>query len=197
MDSHLNMEEHVNSICRTARLHLYRIGRIRHMLTDSACASLIHAFVSSRLDHGCALLAGLPLRELAKIQRVQNSAARLLSRVGRRDHITPVLERLHWLPIAHRINFRIAVIVFKCLHGAAPPYLSCLLQTHVASANLRSNSSQLLSVPRSLNALSDRAFYVVAPKIWNDLDPFVREAETLCVFKKRLKTFYFIRAFYS
>ena len=199
MDSHMTMEEHINHMCKTARLHLHRIGRIRHILTDAACAKLIHAFVSSRMDYGCALLAGLPQRQLTKLQRVQNSAARLLSRVGHREHITPTLHRLHWLPVVQRIQFRIAVTVFKAIHGLAPVYLQELLQSHSIAANfvLRSDSSHFLHVPRSFNQLSDRAFSVIGPKIWNFLDPRVREADSLSVFIKRLKTFLFTQAFYA
>ena len=82
MDKHLQLEDYVNSICKTARMHLYRIGHIRRLLTREACAQLIHAFVTSRLDSGSALLAGLPKRQLQKLQRVQNSAARLLHLQG-------------------------------------------------------------------------------------------------------------------
>ena len=195
MDRHLNMEDHINSICKTARWHLYSIGRIRHLLTTESCAKLIHAFVTSRMDYCGTILAGLPKRQLQKLQLIQNSAARLVSRAGRMDHITPILRRLHWLPVPHRVQFRVGVMVYKSLHGMAPEYLRELLVPYTPARPLRSaDEPWLLHVPRASNALSDRAFSVVAPKMWNSLDVNTRNAENISVFKKRLKTMLFSQA---
>ena len=196
MDRHLLLDSYVDDICKTARMHLYRIGRVRHLLTKNACAKLIHAFVSSRLDSCNALLVGLPKRQLQKIQLVQNSAARLLTLTGRREHITPILRELHWLPVAQRVQFRVAMHVYKCLHHMAPLYLEDLLHCYIPGRPLRSAETNLLQTPRSANSICDRAFSVIAPKIWNSLENEIRAEQSIDVFKKKLKTFLFRRAFY-
>ena len=81
------------------------------------------------LDYGNALLAGLPPEHLKKLQRIQNIAARIITFTPRRGHITPILKQLHWLPIKHRIEFKILLHVFRCINGTAPRYLADILET--------------------------------------------------------------------
>ena len=102
-DSTLSMEHQVNAVCRGAYLRLHNISRIRRFLTQDATKTLIQAFVISKLDCGNALLSGVSTNLLRKLQRVQNMAARVITFTPRREHISPVLRSLHWLPIHRRI----------------------------------------------------------------------------------------------
>ena len=108
-------------------------GRIRKFLNSECTKILVNAFVTSRLDFCSSLLYGLPNNQLHKLQRVQNAAARLICNVGRFDHITPSLYRLHWLPINYRIKFKILLFVYKALNGIVPSYISDLLELKPAS----------------------------------------------------------------
>lgn len=197
LDRNLSMDEYINCVCKVARYHLYNIGRIRHLLTRTACEQVIHAFVTSRLDYGNALLYGLTQRQLSKLQRIQNSAARIVARTRFRDHITPVLQDLHWLPVQHRITFKIALLVFKCLNGHAPQYLQDLLHHAAPERDLRSSQmTHLLTCPRSTNSTCDRAFETHAPVIWNSLPEAVRAINNVNIFKKKLKTYLFTLAYF-
>ena len=86
----------------------------------------VHAFVTSRLDQCNNLLFGLPQLEITKLQRVQNTAARVVIRSKGSDHITPILESLHWIPVEHRIKFKLGLIVFKALNDLSADYLKDL-----------------------------------------------------------------------
>ena len=92
-DQHLNMSQHVHSVYRTGYYHLRNIGRIRWYLTQDATKTLVHASVTSRLDYCNSLFYSLPANHLAKMQRLQNACARVITRTGRRSHITAVLKR--------------------------------------------------------------------------------------------------------
>jgi hypothetical protein len=120
--------------------------------------SLIVSLVLTKLDYGCTSLAGLPARQLDRLQSVLNSAARLIYSARRSEHISPLLHDLHWLRVPQRIEFRLAVLVYRCLSGTAPQYLAGELQ-RVADVDsrrrLRSSSSSLLSVPRTSHSTSD------------------------------------------
>ena len=99
LDSTLNMKNHVTAICKSAYYHLRNISAIRKSLDTKSAETLVHAFVTSRLDCGNSLLAGLPISLLSKLQVVQNCAARVVMMMGKYDHVTPILHQLHWLPI--------------------------------------------------------------------------------------------------
>ena len=122
-----SMRQHVNSRCSRAHFYLRNIRKIRHLLDRRTAAILVHAYVTSRLDNGNALLFGLPKTLLCRLQRVQNAAARLVSLTGRRDHITLVLHGLQWLAVRQRVIFNVLILTYKALHGVAPQYLSEVL----------------------------------------------------------------------
>jgi len=157
---------------------------------------IIHAFISSRLDYCNSLFTCLNKKELDRLQAVQNSAARLLTHINKRAHITPVLASLHWLPIQYRIQFKILVLTFRALNGEVPPYISDLIQLHTPTRNLRSLGQKLLVVPCThVITRGDGSFRAVASGLWNALPPFIRCATSVEAFKKQLKTLLFKQAF--
>ena len=105
LDQNLNMEQLITTICKSAFLHIRNIRKVRKYLPQHAAETVVNALVTSRLDNCNALLFGLPKNLLQKLQYVQNSAARLIMGTNKRDHIRPVLKKLHWLPIDNRIVF--------------------------------------------------------------------------------------------
>ena len=108
-DDALTMKKHVQHTCRVAYFHIHCIGKIRHLLDRKTTEIMVNAYVTSRLDYGNSLLYGVSEHLLSQLQRVQNSAARLVTKTKRRQHITPVLIELHWLPVRHRIEYKLAV----------------------------------------------------------------------------------------
>ena len=194
MDSHSTMEHHVNTVCRAAYMHLHNISRIKAYLDKPSLERLIHAFVTSKLDYGNATLLGYPSTLLQRLQRVLNSAARLLSGCRKYDHITPVMRELHWLPVTQRIKFKVAVLVFKAKQGIAPIYLQDLIQPYVPNRSLRSANQELMRVPSTKSSLvAQRAFCVAGPTLWNSLPLELRQSKNLVTFKKKLKTFLFLQ----
>ena len=196
MDHKLTMYDHVNSIAKSSYAQLRSIALIRRYLTQDAAATLIHSFVTSRLDNCNALLYGLPDNMIRKLQCIQNHAAKIVLRKKKFDHVTPLLQDLHWLPVSHRIEYKIIFLTHKCLQGKAPSYLSTLLQKYVPARSLRSGDQHLLVEKRSkLKSYGDRAFSVAAPRLWNSLPLLLRNCEDLEVFKGLLKTHLFKHAF--
>ncbi len=137
-DSNLSFENHVSSICKTEFFHLNNISKLRPMLSTANAETLIHVFMTSRLDYCNALLGVFSARIINKLQMVQNAAARVLIRTRKYDHVSPVLSTLHWLPIKHRIHFKILLITYKALNCLAPQYLSELLSHYSPPRLLRS-----------------------------------------------------------
>jgi len=191
-DSQMSMEPYVNNICRAAYYHLRNICSVRHCLTKSATETLVHSLIASKLDYGNALLHGLPNRVLGKLQRVQNSAARVVAHTKKRDHITPVLKDLHWLPVKSRIVFKILIMSFKALQCPGPVYIKDLLHQHHLTRELRSTGNLRLTVPRTrLKTYGDRAFSHAAPVLWNSLPVEIQNQTLFTSFKTSLKTHLF------
>ncbi len=114
----------------------------------------------------------------------------------KREHITPILVHLHWLPVKFRIEYKVLTFVFKACHGLAPVYISDFICAYSPRRSLRSSSENLLTVPLSrLKSKGDRAFSVLAPKLWNSLPQSVRLSSSLSGFKSSLKTYLFSQAY--
>ena len=193
LDNHLTMTAHVAHLSRSCYFQLRQLRSVRRSLSTDATISLIHAFVSSRLDYCNSLLYKISDGLLVKLQRIQNAAARLVTGVRRWEHITPVLRRLHWLPVRSRIVFKIATVVYKCLHGLAPLYLArhCIPLTEVhGRGHLRSAAAHKLSEPRTHTKLAgSRLFSVCGPVVWNGLPERLRNhGLSLNAFRRELKT---------
>ena len=187
---------HVSSLVRSCNFQLRRIGRIRKFLTQDCCEKLIHAFITSRLDNGNCLLYGLPDYQIQRLQRVHNTAARILTLTRKYDHITPILRDLHWLPISQRIKYKIVLLTYRCLNGLAPAYLSDLLVPHLPSCTLRTSDTNLLIIPKSRRkTFGDRAFACCAPRLWNNLPRHIRLSDSLSQLKTSLKSHLFQEAY--
>ena len=195
-DQDLSFNSHIKQVSRTAFFHLRNIAKIRSFLSFKNAEQIIHAFVTSRLDYCNSLLSGCPNSSVRTLQLVQNAAARILTRTGNREHITPVLASLHWLPVKLRIEFKILLITYKTLHQQGPSYIEELLEVYRPPRALRSESAGLL-VTRQVqkSRTGGRSFSYMAPLLWNHLPASVRGAGTVSLFKSRLKTFLFDKAY--
>ncbi len=112
LDSELTFQSHIDSVVKTGFYHLRNIKKVRSFLSQDNAKKLVHAFISNRLDYCNALLTGIPQKHIARLQLLQNAAARVLTRKKKYDHITPVLRSLHWLPVNFRIDFKILTLGF-------------------------------------------------------------------------------------
>ena len=194
LDQNLNMDRHISRTSKSAFFHLHNIRRISKYLDQESLLTLTHAFITSRLDYCNSLLYGAPVTQIEKLQRIQNAAARLITRSPKFCHMGPILRQLHWLPIRSRIHHKILTLTFKSIHGLAPSYLSELITTSRPSRySLRSSQSTMLIHPpaKMLSTLGDRAFSTAAPQLWNRLPPALRNQHSFNLFKNQLKSYLF------
>ena len=122
-------------------------------------------------------------------------AARVVTRSSKYSSITPTLKKLHWLPVKYRIIFKVVLLTFKALHGSAPNYLRTLLQSYIPSRSLRSETGNLLIMPKARRKLGCQSFAVAAPKLWNDLPVNIRTTTSIVSFRSSLKTHLFKLAY--
>jgi len=172
---------HVSNVCSAGFYRLRQLQRVRRSLDTESAATLVHAFVTSRIDYCYVLLAGAPKATTDKLQRLLNAAARLLSGTEKFDRgLSQLLHvDLHWLDVPERVKYKLAMMVYNCLHGKAPSCLTdcCTPISDVATRrHLRSASRRQLLVSRhNLSTYCRRAFSVAGPAAWNCLCDKLRE----------------------
>ena len=167
---------------------------IRNIISNDACAQLIHSLVTVRLDYCNSILYGLSV----SFTENSNTAARILARVPRFSHISVTLFDLHWLPIRYRITLKICILTYRAYHRTAPPYLYDLIVPYVNTRSLRSNDKCLIKPckPR-LRSYGERCFKYAGPPEWNKLPIYIRKSSSLFIFKTQLKTYLFMLAYPS
>jgi len=196
LDNHLSFDKHVAKISQTSFYHIRALRHIRHLLDDDTAKTVAAAIVGSRLDYANAVLHGAPSGHVQRLQRVQNTLARVVLRAGRRSSASLCLQQLHWLPVKARIQFKIATLVKLTQLGSSPNYLNILLSSHQPARSLRSGDQHLLTIPRTRTVIGSRAFRVAGPVVWNNLPADLRSTDlSLSAFKSRLKTVLFINSF--
>lgn len=148
-DSNLKMTTQINKTCQSVFYHLHNIRRITKFLSNETTKLLVQAMIMARIDYCNGLLYGVPAVHLSKLQRLQNTAVRLITYTPRNCHITPVLHALLWLPVMFRICYKIAVITFKAIiYNLAPVYLRDLINIGQSSRyNMRTDTGIILQDP--------------------------------------------------
>jgi len=146
-DSALSFAKHIDYIIKSCNFYIRNIGRIRQFLSKKACERLVVALVTSRLDYCNSLLKGLSQTHMLRLQRVQNTAARLIGRIKKFELISMSLQSLHWLPVVFRPRFKLVCICISSLRGIGPLYLQELICPYRPTHSLYSESKNLLYVP--------------------------------------------------
>ncbi len=179
IDDQLTFSDHIAKTARSCRFALFNIKKIRPFLSENASQLLVQALVLSRLDYCNALLAGLPASSVKPLQLIQNTAARFICNEPKRMHITPLFINLHWLPIAARIKIQginVCLQNHNWLYTPSPKFITsdlCALYK--------------LALPSQRGTKSLSQTFKNVPSWWNDLPNSIRAAESLAIFKNRLK----------
>ena len=197
LDRRLSFDRHATSVARACNYHIQAIQHIRHLLTTELALTLACSLILSRLDYCNAVLHGAPASSIQKLQRVQNTAARVVLQSARRSPSQPLLQQLHWLPVRQRIDYKLAVLTYKIHHTSTPVYLSRHIQPRTVTRRLRSSATPRVCKPTTRTNFADRAFRCSAPAVWNSLTADIVDSSSLAIFKRKLKTFLFRQAFSS
>ena len=171
---------------------LRRINTIRHLLSVDSTKARVSTFVLSRLNCCNSLLSGCP-KHLEKLQKVQNSAARLVLKAHKRDHVSPLLRTLHWLPFQASIEFNLSTLCHSFFSDTAPVYLSDLLHVYSPSRQLCSSSDPrtLRSPQIKTKTFGHRSFSCAAPSVRNSLSREIRHIQSTTARTTALKTHLF------
>ena len=202
-DSNFSFSGHVSQVIKSTRVHARDLYRICPLLDLNTSVLLANALVSSRLDYCNFLFLSLTDFELRRLQFVQNSLCRVVTRSSKYSHITTQLKKLHWLPIKYRIQFEIGLITYKILNQGQPIYLRELVHPYTSSRNTKQSTPKLKflhtptldhKVHKSVKLYSN-SFSHYAPVLWNSFPFQIRNNPSVESFRKHLKTHLFNSSF--
>ena len=164
---------------------------MKKFITPAQCETLVHALIFSLLDYCNSLYYGITSSNMQHLQSIQNRACRIVLGLKKHAPVDEMIKKLHWLKIQERIEFKLILLTFKCLHGLAPTYLTDLIHYN----NLSGSRTPSLKVPFGISSIGERAFESCAPRLWNGLPTNLKQCQKLQTFKALLKTFLFRKSF--
>ena len=190
----------------SAKVVFFKLSDFRHVtrfLIHDVSVLVANALVNSLLDYCNSLFRSLSKFNLCKLQCIQNSATRIVSNTSRYTSITPVLKKLHWLPVEQRIVFKTATLVYKYLHTGFPRYFAPYLSSYSSSYSTRCRQSggNFLVIPKFYSSVHKsvkqfgNSFAFDAPTVWNALPDEIRASPSLASFRKCLKTYLYSKAY--
>ena len=200
IDFNLNFSNQINSVCQRGYYLLRNLWRISSKLTNMQLKiQIIKSCLLCHIDYCNSLYICLPKKQIKKLQKLMNASIRFIFNLRISDHesITPYMKQCHFLPVNARIEFKVCTLVYKCLNGLAPSYLSCLIEPKHSLESLRIHNDPLLLHRPKLDTRNykNRRFSIIAPQLWNSLPLQTRNSDTLTIFLSKLKTFFFTKYF--
>eukprot|EP00116_Pleurobrachia_bachei_P002190 sb/3462452/ len=197
-DERLTMKSHVSKVVKDCNLSLINLRRIGDKLSKKHKIQLVHSLVHSRMDFCNGLLIGADQSEISRLQKVQNAATRFVFGTKQWKGVTNLRKQLHFLPVSARIEFKVCLMVFKCLNNLAPSYLEDLIQKRQPKIKSLRHDADNTLLQRDFSTkykTTQRAFQISGPKLWNSLPADLRNCSDEVIFKSRLKTYLFEKSY--
>lgn len=188
LDEHLSFDDHTSKVVSSCNLALKQISRVKHLFDQKTLVFIIQSLVFSKLFYCSTVWSNTSNKNITRLQRVQNYAARIVTKTRKFDHITPVLKQLKWIPVSDVLYLREAVMTYKCINNIGPNYLC----SKVMSCQLKKRPYSLrnegyLRPPKFRTTTGQRAFIYRACKIWNSIEESLKQCPNVSLFKYKLK----------
>ena len=186
LDSLLSFNEHIDVTTSTCSASLCQINRIKHLFDSETLENVISSLVCSKLYYGSTVCSNTTQKNIKKLRKVQNFAARIITCTRKYEHITPVIRQLGWFPVADMLKYYLGILTFKCLNGLAPDYLSTIFKDRSSVHDKNTRNNEKLNIPAFSSADGQRSFEyraVMAVSLWNSLPADITACDNLNVFK--------------
>eukprot|EP00116_Pleurobrachia_bachei_P000156 sb/3460418/ len=187
-DNELNMTKHVSRIVQMGNLQLTNMWRIASKLNKHQKTLLVNTLIHSRIDYCNALLLRSKESDIKRLQLLQNAATRFIHGQRSRRGVTELRKKSHFLPVKHRVEFKACLMIYNALNGRSPSYMTEMIQRRQAKAKrLRvDEDASRLEERHTKYKVTEKAFSVTAPKLWNKLPKYIRNSESVCLYVSKI-----------
>ncbi|CAB3979720.1 Hypothetical predicted protein [Paramuricea clavata] len=187
IDSYLTYDQHITNLISSCMNSLCQINRVKKCFDKEALTLIVSALVMNKMVYCSTVWSNTSSTNIKKLQLVQNFACRIITNIGKFDHISPGLRELNWLPVKEQLLLREAIMMYKCVNELAPHYLSDLFtkRSDIHQRDTRSHDS--LQIPLYKTSAGQRSFHYRGVTLWNDLDIKFKKLDSLKTFKNELK----------
>ena len=195
LDQKLSYLPHITNISKSINYTLHTIRLIRPSITTELAKLLVTSLILPRLNYCNSTLNSLPAHTIKMLTKLQYRAIRTIFRIKKysRQHITPYMKSIHWLPIPYRIQYKLLLLTHHATHNNKPDYLTELLTNYKSSRPQRTIHKYKLNIPitLSLNKKQESSFSIISPKLWNSPPHSIISIVSDHTFKVKLKTHLF------
>ena len=187
LDSNLTFTEHISTLPSSLLSSLCQISRVRHLFTKDVLNIILNYLIFSKLFDCSTVWSGTFKQNIKKLQLIQNFASRILTDTREYDHISPILHELGWFTVKEPLRLRDTTMIYKCLNGLAPRYLSSILTERSKTYQYNTRNPDQLSLPKCRTEIAQRSFFDRAVASWNSITGHTRSSKSLQWFKKKAR----------
>ena len=194
IDKHLTWTNNSESLARDLSRRLPLLNRLSYILPRKSLKIVYNCLFQSKIDYCLTVWGHCSKKNLNLIQKIQNRAARIITLNTRNNDVrtSNLLKELGWMSILNRLKYFMSLLVYKCIHGLAPCYLSGRLtfSNSIHSYNTRFANDHNLIYPKTSTSYYKSSFDYQAPSIWNNIDSTLKTIDSIQCFKTKLKAFF-------
>lgn len=189
ISSDLSWDAHIQHMCKQLYYYISLFRRLSNIFPRNILIRIYKAYIQPRFDYGVTVWGCTTQGNLDKIQRIQNQFARIIT--GNYDYINvrgaDLLKSLKLYNIKERRDYFLCVLMFKCIHGIAPYYLSDRVDMafDVMGYPTRNTDTMNVYLPTVRKDIYRNSLMYIAGKLWNNLPDCVKESPSLDIFKHR------------
>lgn len=194
MTSDMSIDKHLSNTRKACFFHLQNLKQLKQIVPKKMMHTLIHAYITSRMDFCNSLLAGSTQKQIKQLQVIQNSCVRLLH--PRVESITEKLSLLHWLPVKYRVLHKLLTIAHKWIHDSTyPSYVNLLVKNPTRITRSAECVELVHTYKPKLKTVGDKSIYIQVMREWNRLPTALKKEGNHMKFRRALKTHLFKLAF--
>ena len=183
----MTVTEHISTLPSSLLSSLCQISRVRHPFTKDVLNIILNYLIFSKLFDCSTVWSGTFKQNIKKLQLIQNFASRILTDTREYDHISPILHELGWFTVKEPLRLRDTTMIYKCLNGLAPRYLSSILTERSKTYQYNTRNPDQLSLPKCRTGIAQRSFFDRAVASWNSITGHTRSSKSLQWFKKKAR----------